>query len=329
MRVAEKLKVGVIGVGNIATIAQLPTLANRDDVELSAVVTRRADPSILLRRWPFQAAYSTVEQMVESTALDAVFVLTPRQQHVETVEHCLSAGLDVFCEKPLATRAEDAVRLADLADARGRILMVGLNRRFAPVYEAGKEAFGREGAAFCVAQKNRHGSEFRATFENSIHMVDLLRWYCGGSPVSVTASAIAPDQWQEDGVNALVQFDNGHSGVLVAARNAGRWEEKLDAYGSGTSVYVEAPDRLTVSRDNETTLRELRNEAFGWSTVTKSFGFSRAVEHFLDRVRDRDQPLTSGREAALTQLLLDDILRAASLPTEEDPEREWVSHSQQ
>lgn len=326
---AEKLKVGIVGVGNIAAIAQLPTLADRDDVELAAVVTRREDPSPLLRRWPFEAAYATVEEMVEGSRLDAVFVLTPRHQHVAAVEHCLNAGLDVFCEKPLATRAEDAVRLADLAEARDRILMVGLNRRFAPVYEAGRAAFGHAGAAFCVAQKNRNGSEFRATFENSIHMVDLLRWYCGGTPVAVTASAIAPDQWQEDGVSALVQFDNGHSGVLIAARNAGRWEEKLDAYGSDTSVYIEAPDRLSVSRQNETTVREMRSEAFGWNTATKSFGFARAVEHFIDRVRDRAEPLTSGREAALTQLLLDEILRAAGLPTEEDPSREWVSYSQQ
>jgi len=329
MPVAERLRVGIVGVGNIAAIAQLPTLADRDDIELAAVVTRKPDPSPLLKRWPFEAAYGTVEQMVESTPLDAVFVLTPRHQHVAAVEHCLNAGLDVFCEKPLATKAEDAVRLADLAEARSRILMVGLNRRFAPVYEEGKAAFGREGAAFCVAQKNRDGSEFRATFENSIHMVDLLRWYCGGSPVAVTASAIAPDQWQEDGVSALVQFDNGHSGMLVAARNAGRWEEKLDAYGSGASVYIEAPDRLMISREGGTSLREMRNEAYGWSTATKSFGFARAVEHFIDRVRDRAEPLTSGREAALTQLLLDQILRAAGLPTEEDPGREWVSHSQQ
>lgn len=324
----RKLKVGIVGVGNIAAIAQLPTLADRPDIELTAVVTRRADPSALLRRWPFEGAYPTVQAMIESVAVDAVFILTPRQEHAEAVELCLNAGIDVFCEKPLATRAADAVRLADVADARGRILMVGLNRRFTPVYEAGKEAFEEHGAAFCIAQKNRNGSEFRATFENSIHMVDLLRWYCGGSPTSVTASSIAPDPWQEEGVSALVQFDNGHSGVLVAARNAGRWEEKLDAYGSATSVYIEAPDRITISASGSTSVREIRSESFGWGTVTKTFGFAKAVEHFIDRVRDRAQPLTSGREAALTQLLLDDILSVAGLPTEEDPQQVWVSHSQ-
>ena len=46
---AQRLRVGVIGAGNIATIAQLPTLVQRDDVELAALVSRREDPGNLVR----------------------------------------------------------------------------------------------------------------------------------------------------------------------------------------------------------------------------------------------------------------------------------------
>jgi virulence factor len=205
--------------------------------------------------------------------------------------------------------------------------MVGFNRRFAPVYEAGRAAFGESGASFCVAQKNRAGSEYRATFENAIHMVDLLRWYCGGEPVDVSAHAAGEDRWQEDGVAALVRFDNGHSGVLVAARDAGGWSEKLDAYGDGASANVTAPDRISISRPDGTTVREMSPEAFGWATATQTFGFAGAVHHFLDRVRDRGTPLTSGADAAKTQFLLDRILAAAGLPTDEQPGRVWSSHA--
>jgi virulence factor len=323
-----RLRVGVVGAGNIATIAELPSLVGRDDVELAALVSRRDDPSSLVSRWGFAAVYRTIEQMLESERLDAVFVLTPRSEHVAGVETILSAGVDVFCEKPLATVSDDAVRLAELAESADRILMVGFNRRFAPTYQAGRDAFGAAGAVFCVAQKHRDGSEYRATFENAIHMVDLLRWFCGGEPTSVSASSAGEDPWQEDGVSALVRFDTGHTGVLVAARNAGGWDESLDAYGGGVSVRVEAPDRFKVTRDGQTTSREMRAEAFGWATATQTFGFRGAVDHFLDRVRDRAQPLTSAREAARTQLLLDWILKAAGLPTEEQPGRSWASHAQ-
>ncbi|MEV7662011.1 Gfo/Idh/MocA family oxidoreductase [Paenarthrobacter sp. NPDC089316] len=323
----NRLRVGVIGAGNIATIAQLPTLVQRDDVELAALVSRREDPSSLVRRWGFNAAYKSVEEMLAAQELDAVFVLTPRSEHAHAVELCLNRDVDVFCEKPLAPATKEAEHLADLADKRGRILMVDFNRRYAPVYKAGREAFGDKGATFCVAQKNRPGSEYRATFENAIHMVDLLRWYCGGEPEHVAAHAAGEDPWEEDGIAATIRFSTGNTGVLMAARTAGAWNEKLDAYGDGKTVEVRAPETVSTTINGVTTSRELSAEAYGWATATDTLGFSAAVHHFLDRVADRAQPLTSGREAVRTQRLLDQILAAAGLPTEEQTGREWASHA--
>lgn len=322
-----KTRIGVVGAGNIATIAQLPSLVARSDIELSALVTRRDDPTPLMRRWGFQRSYGTVDAMLEAEDLDAAFVLTPRSEHLNATQAILRAGVDVYCEKPLAPRLEDAESLAQQAVETGRLLMVGFNRRFAPVYKAGRAAFATSGATFCVAQKNRAGSEYRATFENAIHMIDLLRWYCGGEPVEVIARSSGDDPWQEDGVAALVHFDNGHTGVLMAARNAGNWGEKLDAYGDGISAEVIAPDSVRISRNGETTLREMTPESFGWATATQTLGFAGAVDHFLACVRDRQQPLTSGQEAVKTQKLLEQILSAAGLPTEEQPGRQWTSHA--
>ena len=109
------LRIGVAGAGNIASIAQLPTLVARDDVELHALVTRQDDPRPLTRRWGFRSAYPTVEAMLSADELDALFVLTPRSEHVQATRLALEAGVDVFCEKPLATSAADAQSLARLA----------------------------------------------------------------------------------------------------------------------------------------------------------------------------------------------------------------------
>ena len=144
---AARTRIGVIGAGNIATIAQLPTLVARDDVELRAVVTRQENPEPLMRRWGFGKAFPTIEAMIADEDLDAVFVLTPRSEHLHATRLALRAGIDVFCEKPLAPTAEEAQLLADLAAETSRVLMVGFNRRFAPVYEAGRAAFAETGAS--------------------------------------------------------------------------------------------------------------------------------------------------------------------------------------
>src|SRR5689334_17694792 len=75
---ADVLRIGVAGAGNIASIAQLPTLVARDDVELRGLVTRKDDPQPLMQRWGFHRAYPTVEAMLETEELDALFVLTPQ-----------------------------------------------------------------------------------------------------------------------------------------------------------------------------------------------------------------------------------------------------------
>jgi virulence factor len=325
---SERLRVGVVGAGNIATIAQLPALVARADVSLEAVVTRTSDLQALERRWGFRRSHRSTTEMIEAGPLDAVFVLSPRTDHVASVTAALDAGLDVFCEKPLAPTALEAHQLADLAIQRNRQLMVGFNRRMAPTYRRAREAFGPSGAAFCIAQKHRHGSEYRATFENAVHMVDLLRWFGAGDVASVTATALAPDPWQEEGVAALVTFDNGNAGQLLAARSAGGWEERLDAYGDGKSAQVEAPDRLLLTDASGTQATEMRREHFGWATATETFGFKACVDHFLDRLRTREPVECSGREAARTQDLLEAILSSCGLPVQEDQGREIVSHAQ-
>jgi virulence factor len=325
---SRELRVGVVGGGNIAQVAQLPALAARDDTTVAGIVTRtQASAERNLAAWPIERGYPTAGAMIESARLDALFVLTPRLLHADFVEQGLLAGLHVFCEKPLGVTADDAVRLADLADREQRLLAVGFNRRHAPVYQRGRAAFGEGRPDFCVAQKNRSGSEYRATFENAIHMVDLLRWYCGEA-TTVTAHAAGDDRYEEDGVMALIRFDTGATGVLVAARTAGSWDERLDAYGNTTSVRVVSPDSIAIDRSNETHLVELRPKAAGWVNATSALGFRACVDDFLDAIHHERQLVSSGREAARTQQLLDRILACAGLPLEEATDREWTSHAQ-
>ena len=279
-----------------------------------------------MRRWGFSAAYGTVEEMLDAQDLDAVFVLTPRSEHAHAVQPCLRRDVDVFCEKPLAPSIDDAERLADLADQRGRILMVDFNRRYAPVYAAGREPFGQAGATFCVAQKNRPGSEYRATFENAIHMVDLLRWYCGGEPVDVTAHAAGDDPWEEDGTAAIIRFDTGNTGVLIAARTAGAWNEKLDAYGAGR------PPRCRHRRQSRPPSRGhhlpgAQRRGLRLGHCDRDSRLRRSRPPFPRPPGGSPVPLTDGRDAVATQRLLDLILEAAGLPTQEQEGRQWASHA--
>jgi virulence factor len=317
----QPLRIGIVGAGKIAQIAELPALSAAPGITIAGVVTEhlsRATDSLL--RWPIERAYETTEQMIDGAQLDALFVLTPKNRHTPFVEQGLRAGLDVFCEKPLATSLTEAQRMAALSDEVNKILMVDFNRRYAEVYQTAHEQVADRPVRFAVAQKNRPGSEYRATLENAIHMVDLLRWFCGEA-IDVTGHSYAPDPYKEEGAAAMIRFDTGATGVLVAARCAGDWDERLDLYGDLTSVRVVAPDSVAVSREGQSVVTEMRPRAMGWADITTTAGFAPAVHHFLDCVRTRRTPLTNGHEAARSQELMDRVLSAVGLPQKDDEMR--------
>lgn len=323
----EKLRVGLIGAGNIAQVAQLPSLSRREDVVVAGLVTRTPESAEKnLARWPIEAAYGSTAEMLRDAVLDAVMVLTPRASHFDDVRLALTHGLDVFCEKPLASTSEQCEELVSLAQVESRVLMVNFNRRFAPGYRAAKEAFGTEGPNTVVAQKNRQGSEYRASFENAIHMVDLLRFFCGEA-AEVTAHYTGDDRYREAGLTALVKFESGALGVVVGAREAGGWDERLEAHGGMCSARVLAPNDWSITEDGvERSYSQVRS-SFGWAGATDAFGFAAAVDHFFESMVTRQAPLSDGVSAWRTQLLLEQILRAAGLPDADEEGVEWSSHA--
>lgn len=77
-------------------------------------------------------AAASVEAGLELDGIDAVVVATPHADHVDAVELALARGKHVLCEKPLAVDADDARRLAAMADDAGLRLAVGFNHRLYP-----------------------------------------------------------------------------------------------------------------------------------------------------------------------------------------------------
>jgi virulence factor len=317
---ARPLRVGLVGAGAIGRLAQLPVLASDPTVVIAGVVTASAAESAeVTRRWPVERGYENAEQLISDGRLDALFVLTPKHLHTPFVRMGLAAGLDVYCEKPLAATLDDAAALVEAAAAARGHLMVGLNRRYAATYQRAREVFAQQPPEFVVGQKNRVGTEYRATLENGIHMIDLLRWFCGEA-TKVTAAAHADDPYRESGCAALIRFDSGATALFVASRSAGEWDERLEAYGGGTTVRVLAPDEVSIVRGGIAETYHERPAAQGWADITETAGFAPAIRAFLESVRSGEAPQPDAREAYRSQELMESVLASAGLPTVDKPE---------
>ncbi len=308
-----KFSVGVIGVGAIAQIAHLPVLSSRDDVELRGLMAGHIENAQRAQmRYAAKNAVATLGEFID-LGLDCAFVLSPKPLHPEHVMPLLAAGIDVFCEKPLAMTLREADQMAEAAAKSGKKLMVGFNRRFAPVYRKAKDVYSDLSPDVVVAQKNRPASEYRATLENAIHMVDLMRYLCGECD-QVSAIAKFTDPYYETLTTAQLRFENGTVGMLVADRSSGQWVETLELHGQNRSVYVNSPDSVTVVDAAESHTTTMTPLAMGWARVEDKLGFRAAIDHFFDCLKTGRTPLTSAEDAFKTHELMHRILKCAGLP---------------
>lgn len=313
---ADKLRVGVIGIGYVSKNNYLPVLAAAEDIEFVGVMARNLEAAEqAAKSYGAQTAVDTIEKFAD-LGLDCAFVLTPKAVHAEQVSFLMHHGIHTFSEKPMATTLADCARVVELPEITGKKLMIGFNRRYAPVVTAAKEAWKGGMPDVIIAQKNRPQTEYHATLENAVHMVDLMRFFCGEAK-DVRALSKFVDRDYETFTTAQIEFESGSSGILVADRSAGQWEESLEMHGGNQTVFVKMPESVTVVDNEKRHTMEMTPLAMGWAKSEDKLGFSYAIRHFFDCIRNDTEPLTNPQDAFKTHELLNRVLISAGLPAME------------
>lgn len=137
-RADRRVRVGVIGLGEVAQTIHLPIL---EQVRAEHVLVAICDvsPSLLAfigDRYgiPAEARHAGMRDLVARDDLDAVFVLNSDEYHAECAIAALNAGKHVLIEKPMCLTEDEADAIIAARDASGRQAMVGYMRRFAPAF---------------------------------------------------------------------------------------------------------------------------------------------------------------------------------------------------
>ncbi|MER6026977.1 Gfo/Idh/MocA family oxidoreductase [Streptomyces sp. NPDC001851] len=295
------MKVGCIGLGDIAQKAYLPVLGTQPGIELHlqtrtpATLDRVADTLHL----PAGRRHTTLDSLL-AAGLDAAFVHAPTAVHPEIVTRLLQAGVPTYVDKPLAYELADSERLVGLAEERGASLFVGFNRRYAPGYAQCLE-HPRE---LILLQKNRIGlpEEPRSMIlDDFIHVVDTLRFLAPGPVDDVTVHARVRDGLLHHVVLQL--GGDGFTALGVMNRLSGSTEEVLEVSGQDTKRQVLNLAEV-IDHKGQPTVRRRGD----WVPVARQRGIEQAVLAFLDAVRAGK--LLSARDALATHELCERVVRA-------------------
>ena len=246
-----QLAVGFIGAGNYATSMLLPHLARSPGVQLAHVATTRSLSAVnAQQRFGFTTASTSADAVLEDKSLDVIFIVTRHHTHADLVCRALEAGKTVFVEKPLALTRDETERILDVVETTGNDrLMVGFNRRFAPLLTDLRTRFGAQAgiaATRYLVNAGRLDSDSwylnedlegaRFTGEGG-HFIDTLSWWAGSLPVEVYAVSGA----HSEDVQVIVRFANGASGTIsyITTGNSRFPKETLDAGSGGTSARLD------------------------------------------------------------------------------------------
>jgi len=247
----KQLAVGFIGAGNYASSMLLPHLAPLETVRLAHVATTRSLSAVnAQRRFGFGVASTSADAVLDDESLDAIFVVTRHHTHADLVCRALRTGKAVFVEKPLALTSEELERIVDVVNSTGNDrLMVGFNRRFAPMLVQLKSLFNQPGASSLTRylvnagqldadswyrNEELEGSRFAG---EGGHFIDTLSWWTDSLPEQVYAVR-GPEH---DDVQATVRFKNGSIGTITYSTvgNVRYPKETLDAAAGGASARLD------------------------------------------------------------------------------------------
>ncbi|WP_213452274.1 Gfo/Idh/MocA family protein [Rhizomonospora bruguierae] len=247
------MRVGLIGVGRIGMV-HAGTLAALPEVEPLFIADLDGRRAAVAAAGVGAVAAASVTDLFAARP-DAVVVAAPTPEHDALIRAAVTAGIPVFCEKPIADEVAAARRLVvDLARARVPV-QVGFQRRFDPGYQAIREAVGAGKLGWlhtlraCTSDPAPPHAGYIPTsggifHDCGVHDYDAIRYVTGREVVDVYATGsnrgarFFGEAGDVDTAAAVLTLDDGTLAVCTATRyNGAGYDVRLEVCGSaGTMV---------------------------------------------------------------------------------------------
>ncbi len=295
------MRIAMVGLGDIARKAYLPIITAMNDVEPVLCSRNGAELARLAAGYRIRQLTTDVAELA-SMQIAAAFVHTATESHEAVVCELLRNGIHVYVDKPLAYTATAAARMVALAESKGCRLMIGFNRRYAPMYQA---LVHKPDRRLVILQKHRStlvDVARRVVFDDFIHVVDTLQFLAPGPIDAVKVSGGIRNGTLH---HLLVQLDGaGFSLLGIMNRDSGSTEEILEVMSPGNRWRVQALSHTIHAHGGV----EHVTHAGDWDTMLWRRGFPQIVQHFLDCVRTNGVTYPSAHDSLATHLLCERIV---------------------
>ncbi|MRH41465.1 gfo/Idh/MocA family oxidoreductase [Aquibacillus halophilus] len=273
------MKIGMIGIGDIAKKAYLPVLTATKSIELHVCTRNKQTLKELKNTYGIAHTYSQMDEWIAS-GIEAAFVHSSTDSHEYIIDKLLDNHIHVYVDKPITYYADSSKRLMAKAKSKGLILMVGFNRRHAPPYQKLREITEPN---MVIMQKNRGNQAAKARtfiFDDFIHVIDTLLYLF---PYSIENVHINGKQQDGNLQHVTLQLEAKQgTAIAIMNREAGTTEEKVEVFSQEETRRATNVNEVTSHKDRNVLI-------FGnndWEPMLQKRGFTGVVLAFLESVKN-------------------------------------------
>ncbi len=323
----NKVKVCIIGAGNMASRVHYPSLASFDDVEIAGVgelAPERLNAVCDQFRIPREARHelrspTDYRKMIEKAAPDGVYVIGQPHIMYDIWVWCLQQGLNLYIEKPMGITMHQAEMLARLAEDEKVITQVSHQRRSCPLLVKMREECLKRGPithAICQFYKCDPAPYYGARdrmMDDGTHAIDTVRWMCGGEVVEVESTCKRVGTPDINWISATLHFDNGSTGFVLLSFVSGRriFRVEMHAPRIGVDAEVEGKAFLYADGDTKGVVYDTKDVA-GSDQLHVYGGFAAKNREFIDSLKaGREMTSSPFSDCVKTMAVAEEILGQA------------------
>jgi len=262
------------------------------------------------RLYPEARTLTRYEDVLANDEITAVVIAAPAALHYACAKDAILAGKDVFVEKPLALRYQEGVELVELAKQHGRILMVGHILEYHPAVKMLEDlvAQGELGDLLYIYSNRLNLGKVRQE-ENILwsfapHDISVITSLVGSAPTQVMATGGAYLQSAIDDVTVTnLTFDGGVRAHIFVSWLHPYKEQRLVVIGQKKMAVFDDAVREGKLKLYDKGIEWKSGLPVPRQTAETTLFFEEAeplrleCQHFLDRIQDRQRPLTDGENA--------------------------------
>lgn len=252
---SKEINVGFIGAGNFAQSKLIPNC--KEETSLETVVTGRGiNAKNVADKFGFNSLSTDANDILKNDRINTIFIATRHNTHASYVINGLKSGKNVFVEKPLAMNYEELEKVTEAyQEAGNKSLMIGFNRRFAPISVALKKEFQNIGEPLVMNFRVNAGFIPKDHWTQTeigggrivgemCHFIDLMQYFTDAKPIKVFAECISTTNTQmksDDNISVIVKFSDGSIGNLIYVANADKSlpKEHLEIFAAGKAGVIE------------------------------------------------------------------------------------------